>query len=69
MGELTDGVVNGEICAMCHLPFAESHPYPAVCTRCWDDLPEDDKGNWQRAIHPLEHEKLDDDSQDQDGQG
>ena len=34
MGEIADAVVEGEICQMCLLPFAEPYGYPVTCTEC-----------------------------------
>lgn len=41
MGEISDAIINGEICAFCMLPFiykgsSYEHGYPVACKDCWE---------------------------------
>jgi len=36
MGEISDMIVDGEICALCTAPFTEEHGYPCACKGCWE---------------------------------
>ena len=36
MGEISDMIVDGEICAFCTASFTEAHGYPCACNSCWE---------------------------------
>jgi len=36
MGEISDMIIDGEICAFCTASFTEAHGYPCACNSCWE---------------------------------
>jgi hypothetical protein len=37
MGEITDDIIDGTVCALCGVFFREAHGYPVLCESCWSD--------------------------------
>ena len=37
MGEISDAMVDGEICTICCCPFEEEYGYPLACEECGGD--------------------------------
>jgi len=35
MGDIADGMVDGDLCAICAMPFEKEHGYPVACRDCW----------------------------------
>jgi hypothetical protein len=48
MGEISDMIIDGEICAFCTQSFTQAHGYPCACKDCW----EPDCG-YQKATYEL----------------
>ena len=50
MGEMSDMIVNGDMCEWCGTIFEVSHGYPVLCDDCWNEtIPKERKGH-QREI-------------------
>lgn len=57
MGEISDAIINGEICELCLAPFVNpkkldqyyEHGYPVVCQECWDGLTAQEKKQHQKS--------------------
>jgi len=50
MGEIADMTMNGVCCAWCQQFFKESHGYPVLCKKCWDNSTPKERAGHQRAI-------------------
>lgn len=50
MGEISDDIIEGRRCSLCDIYFEDEHGFPVVCENCWDDLDDDEKKYYQKAI-------------------
>lgn len=37
MGDIADDIMDGNACSRCGVYFEESHGYPILCKRCYDE--------------------------------
>lgn len=45
MGDIADMMMEGSMCVWCGVVFKNTHEYPVICKRCWDNsTPEERKG-------------------------
>lgn len=51
MGQIADDMIDGFMCSLCGTYFEEEHGYPVVCRGCWEDLTEEEKEMYQKAIN------------------
>lgn len=49
MGEIAEGMVNGESCEWCGTSFRKAHGYPVLCKSCWKDATPAERKQHQQA--------------------
>ncbi len=49
MGEIAEGMIDGEDCVLCGAAFAVPNGFPAACADCWNDLPRNERKHYQRS--------------------
>lgn len=49
MGEIAEGMIDGEYCAVCCVAFEAPNGFPAVCADCWNAMPRNKRKHYQRS--------------------
>lgn len=44
-------MINGHSCCLCGIYFEKDHGYPVVCKDCYSDLTDEEREEYQRALH------------------
>ncbi len=59
MGQMAEDITDGTGCSLCGNYFQGdecdelySHGYPVICWECWEDLPSQQRKNYQKALKP-----------------
>jgi len=49
MGDISDAMVNGEVCSWCGVFFEGEHGWPVLCAACWKDRRPSERVGHSRA--------------------
>ena len=51
MGDTSDWILEGDMCAYCTTAWFTSHGFPTLCDNCWDKSTEEQRSGYQKATH------------------
>lgn len=49
MGEISDSMIEGEVCGGCGVFFRIAHEFPVLCGACWLKRMPSERAGYQRA--------------------